>query len=145
MKLVNFVINVKENLIKINKINKMKDKLKSVVDKLGLIEASSTLGLPIQKIIDILDLKFKTFDDIEFIPYVGLGGVGGKIVFDNGYGASVVRHEYSYGGKKGQYELAVLDKDGELTYDTPITSDVMGYLSPKDVTEILIQIQDLKN
>ena len=65
MKLVNFVINVKENLIK---INKMKDKLKSVVDKLGLIEASSTLGLPIQKIIDILDLKFKTFDDIEFIP-----------------------------------------------------------------------------
>ena len=142
MKLVNFVINVKENLIK---INKMKDKLKSVVDKLGLIDASSTLGLPIQKIIDILDLKFKTFDDIEFIPYVGLGGVGGEIVFDNGYGASVVCHNYSRGGNKGLYELAVLDKDGELTYDTPITDGVMGYLTPDDVTEILIQIQDLKN
>ncbi len=122
----------------------MKDKLKSVVNKLGLIEASSTLGLPIQKIIDILDLKFKTFDDIEFKHHPLGNGIQGAITFDNGYGASVVRHEYSYGGKKGLYELAVLDKDGELTYDTPITSDVMGYLSPKDVTEILIQIQDLK-
>lgn len=122
----------------------MKDKLKSVVNKLGLIEASSTLGLPIQKIIDILDLKFKTFDDIEFKHHPLGNGIQGVITFDNGYGASVVRHEYSYGGKKGLYELAVLDKDGELTYDTPITSDVMGYLSPKDVTEILIQIQDLK-
>lgn len=142
MKLVNFVINVKENLIK---INKMKDKLKSVVDKLGLIEASSTLGLPIQKIIDILDLKFKTFDDIEFITYGELNGVGGKIMFDNGYGASVVSHNYSYGGNSGLYELAVLDKDGKLTYDTPITNDVVGYLSPEQVTEFLFQIQDLKN
>ena len=139
MKLVNFVINVKENLIK---INKMKDKLKSVVNKLGLIEASSTLGLPIQKIIDILDLKFKTFDDIKFIEQ--LNGVRGRIMFDNGYGASVIRHNFSYGGKIGLYELAVLDKDGEPTYNTPITDDVMGYLTPEDVTEILIQIQDLK-
>ena len=100
--------------------------------------------MSIQKIIEKLDLKFKTFDDIEFITYEELNGVGGKIMFDNGYGASVVRHDYSSGGKKGQYELARLDKEGELTYDTPITSDVMGYLSPKDVTEILIQIQDLK-
>ena len=142
MKLVNFVINVKENLIK---INKMKDKLKSVVDKLGLIDASSTLGLPIQKIIDILDLNLKTFDDIEFKPHPLGNGIHGVITFDNGYGASVVRHDYSYGGKDGLYELAVLDKDGELTYDTPITDGVMGYLTPEDVTEILIQIQDLKN
>jgi hypothetical protein len=121
----------------------MKDKLKSVVDKLGLIDASSTLGLPIQKIIDILDLKFKTFDDIKFIEQ--LNGVRGRIMFDNGYGASVIRHNFSYGGKIGLYELAVLDKDGEPTYNTPITDDVMGYLTPEDVTEILIQIQDLKN
>ena len=141
MKLVNFVINVKENLIK---INKMKDKLKSVVDKLGLIDASSTLGLPIQKIIDILDLKFKTFEDIEFRPHPYIGGVVSKIMFDNGYGASVVCNESSYGGQKGLYELGVLDKDGNLTYDTPITSDVVGNLTPEEVTNILIQIQDLK-
>jgi len=87
----------------------------------------------------------KTFKDLEFNEHPNhMGGVQARIQFDNGYGASVIRHNFSYGGKIGLYELAVLDKDGELTYDTPITSDVMGYLSPKDVTEILIQIQDLK-
>ena len=121
------------------------DALLSLVKEKGLIEAANESSISPIKLIEKLGLTYKTFDDIEFISYEELNGVGGKIVFDNGYGASVVRHEYSYGGKKGQYELAILDKEGELTYDTPITSDVMGYLSPKDVTEILIQIQDLKN
>jgi hypothetical protein len=66
-------------------------------------------------------------------------------MFENGYGASVVSHPMSYGGKMGLYELAVLDKNGELTYDTPITDDVIGYLTPEQVTEKLIEIQDLKN
>lgn len=121
----------------------MKDKLQNIVDKMGLIEASSSLGLPIRKIVDILDLQFKTFEDIEFEPIHK--GVKSKIMFDNGFGASVVRHENSYGGSKGLYELAVLDKEGYLNYDTPITDDVLGYLTPEKVTEILIQIQDLKN
>jgi hypothetical protein len=72
-----------------------------------------------------------------------LAGVVGKITFENGYGASVVCHTMSYGGKLGLYELAVLDKQGNLTYDTPITSDVIGYLTPKEVTNYLIKIQEL--
>jgi hypothetical protein len=39
--------------------------------------------------------------------------------------------------------LAVLGKDGKLTYETPITSDVEGYLSEDDVTRLLEQIQNL--
>jgi hypothetical protein len=87
----------------------------------------------------------KTFDDIDFDFNQDLKGKVGRIVFDNGYGASVVSHQFSYGGKDGLFELAVLDKNGKLTYDTPITSDVIGYLTPEKVTEILFQIQDLKN
>ena len=64
----------------------------------------------------------KTFKDLEFKPHtLHTDGVVSRTFFENGYGASVVRHEYSYGGKSGLYELAVLDSSGDLTYDTPIT------------------------
>ncbi len=86
----------------------------------------------------------KTFKDLEFNPHPGhLAGVQARIQFDNGYGASVVCTPYTYGGDKGLYELAVFGSDGHITYDTPITNDVLGYLSEQDVTEILIKIQQL--
>ena len=85
----------------------------------------------------------KQFKDLEFKTHPQLNGVISRIIFDNGYGASVVKHEHSYGGDKGLYELAVLDKDGNLTYDTPITDDVIGYLRPEDVTDVMEKIQKL--
>jgi hypothetical protein len=87
----------------------------------------------------------KTFNDLEFTqldPF--MNGVQSRVLFENGYGASVVKHEYSYGGRDGLYELAVI-KDDNLCYDTPVTSDVEGYLSEDDVTELLKQIQELKS
>ena len=85
----------------------------------------------------------KQFNDLQFKQHRELNGVVARITFDNGYGASVVKHEYSYGGKDGLYELAVLDKDGELTYETPITNDVIGYLREIDVTDVMEKIQKL--
>ena len=85
----------------------------------------------------------KTFNDLKFEPHsIGMGGVMSRIEFDNGYGASVVCTPFTYGGDKGLYELAVL-KDDELCYDTPITSDVIGYLRPEDVTDVMEKIQKL--
>lgn len=86
----------------------------------------------------------KTFKDLKFDPHPNhMGGVQAIAKFDNGYGASVVCTPYTYGGKEGLYELAVLDNDGHLTYDSPITNDVLGYLTQQDVTEVLIKIQQL--
>ena len=86
----------------------------------------------------------KTFNDLEFVPHAaGMGGVMSRIQFENGYGASVVKTPYTYGGRDGLYELAVLDSDGKLTYETPITNDVEGYLSEEDVTELLQKIESL--
>ena len=86
----------------------------------------------------------KTFKDLEFEPHVaGMGGVMSRITFENGYGASVVKTPYSYGGDRGLYELAVLGSDGKLTYDTPITDDVIGYLRDIDVTDVMEKIQQL--
>jgi len=85
----------------------------------------------------------KTFNDLEFKPHITMNGVMSRIMFENGYGASVVKGEYTYGGKDGLYELAVLDKDGKLCYDTPVTDDVEGYLSENEVTKLMEQIQKL--
>ena len=86
----------------------------------------------------------KTFKDLEFVEHPShIGGVQARITFDNGYGASVVKTPYSYGGDRGLYELAVLDTDGHLTYDTTITNDVIGYLRDIDVTDVMEKIQQL--
>lgn len=88
----------------------------------------------------------KTFEDLEFekiedAPYQV--GVKCRTTFSNGYGASVVSHTYSYGGKQFLYEIAVLDPDGEITYETPVTDNVIGYLTPEEVTQVLTDIQNL--
>jgi hypothetical protein len=85
----------------------------------------------------------KTFEDLEFtqISEPFMTGKKARMMFENGYGVSVVSHSFSYGGKDGLYEMAVLDSDGNLTYDTPITSDVLGYLTPEEVTEHMLKLQ----
>ena len=64
-------------------------------------------------------------------------------MFGNGYGASVVCSEFSYGGKYGLFEVAVLDMAGEIVYDTPVTADVVGYLDFDGVAKTLREIQNL--
>ena len=71
--------------------------------------------------------------------------------YKNGYGASVVRGPYTYGGSQGLFELAVIRFIGEdtersydLAYDTPITNDVVGWLSEDDVQSLLRRVARLK-
>lgn len=64
------------------------------------------------------------------------------IGFKNGYEASVISGKYTYTDKEHPYELAVL-KNGELCYDTPITDNVIGYLTADEVGKILEKIEAL--
>lgn len=76
------------------------------------------------------------------------GGVQIFVFFDNGYGASVVQHKWSYGGQEGLFEIAVLkgDKNNScICYDTDITDDVLGYQDNKDVENVLKRISELEN
>ena len=72
-------------------------------------------------------------------------GIGQQCIvqFPNGYGASIVKGEHTYGGKDGLYEIAVFGKDGNITYNTPVTDDVLGYLSEQDVEKTLLGIKNL--
>jgi hypothetical protein len=90
-------------------------------------------------------IKMKTFKDLEFEELVSplMSGKRTRIHFENGFGASIVSHTMSYGGKDGLYELAVLFEN-ELHYDNPVAQgDVRGYLTEEEVSELLIEIQKL--
>lgn len=68
------------------------------------------------------------------------------VFFDNGYGVSIIWGPYAYGGEKGLFELAVIVGDEssyDLCYDTPVTSDVIGWLTIEQATEIALQVQQL--
>ena len=84
----------------------------------------------------------KTFEDLNFKP-IPIGKQA-RLDFENGYGVSVVIGAYTYGGDRGLYELAVM-VDGDVCYDTPVTDDVEGSLSPEQVTELMCQVQKLPN
>lgn len=66
-------------------------------------------------------------------------GIQYEYSFPNGYGASVIKTTYSYGGEAGLWELAVLYQD-ELCYTSGITDDVIGHLTSKDVKSLLERI-----
>jgi hypothetical protein len=83
-------------------------------------------------------MKNYSFSDLNFSPR-SHGGVAARITFDNGYTASVVRGDHTYGGSEGLYELAVI-YNGEIVYDTPVTNDVVGWLTEGDVTEKLNEV-----
>ena len=85
----------------------------------------------------------KTFNDLQFKQDIQRGLNAARIMFDNGYGASVIIGPHTYGGEDGLYELGVLGKDKKLTYDTPVTDDVEGYLTEEAVTKLMEQIQKL--
>ena len=99
-------------------------------------------------------LEFKTFNDLEFGPHLQCPGKAATLFFSNGYGVSVVRFRIpfdssrygSYTSNENEWELAVLkgnEDEWHLTYDTPITDDVIGHLEEEDVTRVMRQVQEL--
>lgn len=83
------------------------------------------------------------FSELNFQPHpIGIGEQC-IVQFSNGYGASIVKGPHTYGGPQGLYEIAVFGKDGQITYDTPITNDVLGHLSEQEVEKTLLDIKNL--
>ena len=88
-----------------------------------------------------------SFDDLDFQGDPNSrAGVQAIATYPNGYGVSVVRFDGSYGYEQGLYEVAVIEVRGDgwrLTYDTPVTDDVIGHCREEDVTGIMKQVSAL--
>ncbi len=87
----------------------------------------------------------KTFTNLKFTKHSNSWGFDTQATmeFKNGYGVSVITGNSAYGSGNSPYEVAVLYK-GALTYNTPITDDVIGHNTKRDVTEIMKKVQLLK-
>ena len=68
-----------------------------------------------------------------------------RVYFENGWGVSVVSHRGSYGGAEGLFEVAVIDTDDNLRYDSGITpnGDVIGWLDFRGVADTMVQVKEL--
>ncbi len=100
----------------------------------------------------------KTFKDLEFRTHMAGNGLQGFAFFPNGYGVSVVRFKLgfysggtktygSYTNNEDEWELAVLkgnSDDWSITYNTPVTEDVLGHLSEVEVTDVMKKVQELQ-
>lgn len=70
------------------------------------------------------------------MPY----GIKYRFQFENGYGASVIKHLGSYGFDEDLWEIATT-KDEKLYYCELLDHDVKGYLTDEQVKEYLYKIK----
>ena len=96
-----------------------------------------------------LDLNYEGFENYLFSKEYDMGGVLYRFKFNNNFGASVIKHDYSYGQEEDLWELGVLMfgdgylERGVLTYDTPITNDIIPWLTDEEVRNLLERIKGL--
>lgn len=73
------------------------------------------------------------------------GGTHLRMFFKNGWGVSVIRHQYSYGGREGLFEIGILNEEANIEYDNPVNTDgVIGWLTAQDVVAYMNVIASLE-
>jgi hypothetical protein len=95
----------------------------------------------------------KTFQDLKFRDHLAGEGKQGLAFFENGYGVSVIRFRSPFGygsctSDETEWELAVIigdESNYSITYNTDITSDVIGHLSEDEVSDIMNRVQGLES
>ncbi len=99
-------------------------------------------------------MKFTFYAGSELHKYladenVRLGGVQYIYAFPNGYGVSLIKNEFSYGGQADLWEIGIIKINSVdplewgLCYDTLVSDDVIGYLTDDEAREIMKQVFDL--
>ena len=97
------------------------------------------------------NLNYEGFEDYLVEKKPKNGGIHYVFRCEKGYGASVIKAYWTYGGMKDLWELAVIRFFGEenneykLDYGTEITDNVCGYKTDDDVRELLARIKALEN
>lgn len=97
---------------------------------------------------DKIDRIYETFRSLKFEPHHMAEHLKKDFKmcthnFDNGFGISILLGDLFYSNGVNTYEVAIL-RDGQLTYTSGITSDVLGHQTRKEITNIMRDIQELE-
>ena len=97
---------------------------------------------------------YKTFKDLQFKSWSELRGIiapepefidaeQAVLIFDNGYGVSVL-HGGPFYSDENTFELAII-KDNEIVYPKSICryKNVFGWQTKEQITELMKKVQDL--
>jgi hypothetical protein len=95
-----------------------------------------------------LELNYEGLEQYLFMERELMDGYQYIFKFPNEHGASVIKHRGSYGSDEDLWELAVVEFIDEhdhwgIKYTTPITDNVLGWLTDEDVRNYLKQIEEL--
>jgi len=84
------------------------------------------------------------FEDLEMLETDMPNGVQAILDFGD-YELSIVKHDMSYGGKQGLYEIGVFKNAGmvELPGITQPGDSVKGFLSPEEVNGIITKMTSI--
>jgi len=72
-----------------------------------------------------------------------LGGVARTLVFENGTKLSVVKHNFSYGGSQGLWEIAVINEEGDFITQNvwhDLDDDVVGYVTDLQLKKYILDV-----
>ena len=78
-------------------------------------------------------MKFSELKFEKMGSAFGLNGIQAIVDLGNGYEASVIQHEFSYGGKQGLYEIGFIGPSGDFEEFPEWGSQVNGCLTEEDV------------
>lgn len=87
------------------------------------------------------EFKDLMFENDEYVNVIRRDAKHCKMIFRNNFGVSVIN--YGYGRKRDLYEVAIIDHEGNLCYNTGIADNVIGFCSELDVTADNLDFGDL--
>lgn len=92
-------------------------------------------------------LLFEGFEDYlieELKEPFGTAGFMYSFEFENGYGVSAIKHQFSYGSNEDLFEVAVL-YNNRVIYDERFFNGngVKGWMTNRDVIQVLEDVKSL--
>lgn len=90
-------------------------------------------------------MKFSELKFEKIGSAFGLDAIQAIVDLGNGYEASVIQHQFSYGGKQGLYEIGFFGPSGNLEEVPEWGSQVNDCLTEEDVEKEIEFLKELVN